>query len=110
VKADVAADNYHLYTAEDTFYERAMVPTYKASVMLNALFRTIKENANLDLLEESDDEEEFEKVQQFVDLEKTVVMECLYSKRFRQWQPVREILSSNPKIITLKELQHFLKK
>ena len=110
VKADVAADNYQLYTAEDTLYETAMVPTYKASVMLNTLFRTIKENANLDLLEESDDEEEFENGQQYVDLEKTVVMECIYSKRFKQWQPLREIGVPHPKIITLKELQHFFKK
>ena len=28
---------------------------------MNNLFRTIKENSNLDLLEESDDEEEFSK-------------------------------------------------
>jgi hypothetical protein len=63
VKAGLAADNYLLYTAEDVFYETAMVPTYKCSVMMNALFRNIKENANLDLLEESDDDEEFENTQ-----------------------------------------------
>ena len=94
VKASLAADNYQLYTADNIFYETAMVPTYKCSVMMNALFRTIKENANLDLLEESDDEDEFENTQidKFVDLEKTVRMECVYSKRFRKWQPVKIIV------------------
>jgi hypothetical protein len=112
VKADLAADNYHLFTAENTFYETAMVPTYKCSVMLNALFRNIKENANLDLLEESDDEAEFENTQidKFVDLEKMVMMECVYSKRFKKWQPVKPILTLKPKIISLKELEHFYKK
>jgi hypothetical protein len=107
VRADLAADNYHLYTAEDIFYETAMVPTYKCSVMMNALFRNIKENANLDLLEESDEEGEFENTQidKFVDLAKTVLVECIYSKRFKKWQPVKSL--SHAKIITFKELQHF---
>jgi hypothetical protein len=111
VKADLAADNYQLYTAEDLFYETAMVPTYKCSVMLNTLFRKIKENANLDLLEESDDEEEFEntKIDKFVDLEKMVLMECVYSKRFKKWQPIKTVLN-HLKVISLKDLQHFLKR
>ena len=40
-------------------YKVACIPNYKTSMMMNALFRNIKENRNLDLLEESDDEEEF---------------------------------------------------
>jgi len=103
VKAGLAADNYQLYTLEDKFYDTALVPTYKCSVLLNALFRNIKENANLDLLEESDDEEEFENTQidKFVDLEKTVIMECVYSKRFKKWQPLK---TTQARISSLKEL------
>jgi hypothetical protein len=103
VKAGLAADNYQLYTLEDKFYDTALVPTYKCSVLLNALFRNIKENANLDLLEESDDEEEFENTQidKFVDLEKTVIMECVYNKRFKKWQPVK---TTQARISSLKEL------
>ena len=103
VKAGLAADNYQLYTLEDKFYDTALVPTYKCSVFLNALFRNIKENANLDLLEESDDEEEFENTQidKFVDLEKTVIMECVYSKRFKKWQPMK---ITQAKLTSLKEL------
>ena len=110
VRADLAADNYQLYTAEDIFYETAMVPTYKCSVMMNALFRNIKENGNLDLLEESDDETEFENTQidKFVDLAKTVLFECIYSKRFKKWQPVKPL--THAKIISLKELQQFNKR
>jgi len=102
VKASLAADNYQLYTNDDQFYETAMIPTYKCSVMMNALFRNIKENANLDLLEESDDDDDFENTQidKFVDLAKTVIMECVYSKRFKKWQPVKII--SNPTKICLR--------
>ena len=108
VKADLAADNYQLYTSENTLYDTALVPTYKCSVLLNALFRNIKENANLDLLEESDDEEEFENTQidKFVDLEKAVIMECVYSKRFKKWQPLKTA-PPNSKIISAKELMQF---
>lgn len=108
VKAELAADNYQLYTSENTLYDTALVPTYKCSVLLNALFRNIKENANLDLLEESDDEEEFENTQldKFVDLEKAVIMECVYSKRFKKWQPLK-IAPPNSKIISAKELIQF---
>jgi hypothetical protein len=58
---------------------------------MNNEFRRIKENGNLDLLEESDDEEEFENVSvdKFVDLEKSLVMECVYMPRFRKWCPER---------------------
>ena len=107
VKAGLAADIYHLYTSDDTFYAIAAVPSYKASVMLNGLFRKIKENTNLDLLEESDEEDEFENTQmdKFVDLEKSIVMECVYLKKFRKWQPLKVITLSNVKLITKKEAQ-----
>jgi len=94
VKAALAADTYHLYHPDDNkLVGTAVVPTYKSSVLLNSLFRNIKENSNLDLLEESDDETEFENIHldKFVDLEKTILMECVYLKRFQKWQPMRKI-------------------
>ena len=71
----------------------AHIPNYSTSVMMNKLFRNIKENANLDALEESDDEEEFENTQinKFVDLDKTLSMECVFIKRFQKWQPLNTI-------------------
>jgi hypothetical protein len=111
VKAALAADIYHLYTAEDIFYATAAVPTYKASVMLNNLFRNIKENANLDLLEESDDEADFENtnIDKFVDLEKTFIMECVYLKKFKKWQPLKVITPGRLKLITKREAQQIEK-
>ena len=89
---------------KEKFIGIAMISTYKCSVMMNKLFRNIKENSNLDLLEESDDEEEFENTQidKFVDLEKTVIMECVYNKRFKKWQPLK---TTQARIISLKELK-----
>ena len=105
VKAGLAADNYLLYTANDSLYDTAIISSYKCSVMMNALFRNIKENTNLDLLEESDDEDEFEntEIDKFVDLDKTFHMECVYSKKFKKWQPVK-IVSEKVLLTSLKEL------
>ena len=53
---------------------------------MNKLFRKIKENDNLDALEESDDEEEFEneKVDRFVYLDKSYHMVCQYNYKFKK--------------------------
>lgn len=94
VRSGLAADTYMLYNPNDnTLVGTAMVPTYKSSVFLNGLFRNIKENVNLDLLEESDDEDEFENAQldKFVNLDKTILMECVFLKRFQKWQPMKVI-------------------
>jgi len=64
VKPDIQNDIYHLYELNDKKeyikIDIAFIPNYTTSVMMNKLFRNIKENENLDTLEESDDEEEFE--------------------------------------------------
>ena len=64
----------------------AHIPNYKTSVMMNALFRNIKENRNLDALEESDEEDEA--LIPLVDVNKRVRMSCTFSARFKRWQPV----------------------
>jgi len=91
VKADLQNDIYHLYE-DDTYVDVAYIPDYKTSVMMNRLFRNIKENENLDALEESDDEEEFEndKEDRFVDLEKVLKMQCYLHSKFRKWVPQGE--------------------
>jgi hypothetical protein len=92
VQAGDDADIYYLYKPldYDTPIGTAIIPSYKASVMMNQLFRRIKENANLDALEESDDEAEFENMaaDKFVDTTKRLRMTCVYLKQFRKWQPV----------------------
>ena len=59
--------------------------------MMNSIFRKINENKNLDFIEESEDEEEFEDMREdkYVDLQKTVQMECIYSTKFKKWIPKR---------------------
>jgi len=104
VKADIQNDIYHLYYIEnnvEVFYNVAYIPDYKTSVMMNKLFRNIKENDNLDLLEESDDEEEFqnESIDRFVDINKSYLMICKFNHKFKKWYPVKEYLSQKPLIV-----------
>jgi hypothetical protein len=60
---------------------------------MNKLFRDIKENDNLDRLEESDNEEEFEDIREdkYVDLERHHLLTCTYVRKFRLWRPVRHL-------------------
>lgn len=93
VKPDIQTDIYHLYyykNGNEEYYDIACIQEYTVSVMMNRLFRKIKENQNLDALEESDDEEEFqsEKEDKFVFLDKSFKMNCVYNSKFKKWSPV----------------------
>jgi hypothetical protein len=72
---------------------------------MNTIFRKIKENTNLDLLEESDDEEEFENEDpdKFVNLEKSCYMKCVYNNKFKKWEPVK-VSAIGTKIVTSAEI------
>ena len=99
VKPAITNDIYELYYKNGEKLEKykiACIPDYKTSVMMNSIFRTIKENVNLDSLEESDDEEEFENINldKFVDLEKEVKMKCVFISKFDSWKPI-EISNNN---------------
>ena len=108
VKANIQQDIYELYCYNkqnsDEMYGIACIPDYKTSVMMNTLFRNIKENHNLDLLEESDDEEEFENVREdkYVLLDKTYYMKCVYHSRFKKWQPL-EVIREKTRLVTKNE-------
>ena len=109
MKADIQNDIYHLYCMENSvevFYNIAYIPDYRTSVMMNKLFRNIKENENLDLLEESDDEEEFqnENIDRFVDMNKTVYMICKFNYKFKKWYPVKEVITLKQDIVDKNEL------
>jgi len=84
VKPDIKTDIYHLYRENNTYVDVACIPDYKTSVFMNKLFRNIKENENLDLLEESDDENE----EDFVYLDREYKMSCRYNKQFKKWVPI----------------------
>jgi hypothetical protein len=101
VKAEVGEDIYSLYLKDNgnlELYETALIPDFNTSFMMNGIFRNIKENLNLDALEESDDEEEFEdiSIDKHVNLEKEIIMECVYKKVFKSWVPVK--ISKNKEI------------
>jgi hypothetical protein len=91
VKPDLQNDIYHLYEDGDKYHSVALIPDFNTSVMMNKLFRNIKENTNLDALEESDNEDEFEdeRDDRFVFLDKSYKMVCAYNHKFKKWAPVR---------------------
>ena len=98
IKPDLQNDIYYLYQNSTTNFdiisqEIAHIPDYKTSVLMNKLFRNIKENSNLDSLEESDEEDEFENIQidKFVDLNKIIKMRCIFNYKFKKWVPVSVI-------------------
>ena len=112
VKPTIVNDIYELYVLNENKYEKfsiAYIPDYKCSVMMNSLFRNIKENDNLDALEESDDEEEFENVSldKFVDLDKKYIMKCLYLSKFKSWKPIEVV---NEKVSQKREILFYKKK
>ena len=111
VKPTIVNDIYELYVLNENKYEKfstAFIPDYKCSVMMNSLFRSIKENDNLDALEESDDEEEFENVSldKFVDLDKKYIMKCLYLPKFKSWKPIEIV---NEKVSQKREILFYKK-
>lgn len=114
VRPDIQDDIYHIYTinndSKETECGNVHISDYNTSVMMNKLFRIIKENDNLDALEESDDEEEFENEQldKFVKLNKSEKMWCKYNYKFKRWVPIK-VASHTSEIITLDEFKNITK-
>lgn len=111
VRPDIQNDIYHLSCLHGISCGIACIPDYKTSKMMNALFRNIKENEDLDKLEESDDETEFENanLDKFVHLDKFYYMKCQYNKRFKKWTPI-EIADTKSKLSTSEDTDIFIKK
>lgn len=101
VIADIQNDIYMLYAYNNIlisnnkhiFIDVALIPDYKTSTYMNSIFRKIKENINIDYIEESDDEEEFENADdnKYVNLTKKVNMECYFNYKFKKWVPIKFI-------------------
>ena len=110
VKPHIQNDIYMLHTyhnsKDDHYYGLAYIPTYTTSVMMNSIFRNIKENANLDTLEESDSEEEFENdnIDKFVYLDKSCYMVCVYNTKFKKWIPIK-IAEKGARVISQREME-----
>lgn len=92
----------------EEIYDLALIDSYDTSIFMNKIFRKIKENNNLDLLEESDSEEEFENINKdkYVNLNKNKLIECEYNIKFKKWIPKK---ISNNKIIDKNNLQKIMK-
>ena len=108
VKADIVYDVYYLGALDKNgsvvFFQHSLIMNYKTSILLNGIFRKIRENQNLDYIEDSDDESDFENVREdkYVDLEKQVLMECTFHPKFKRWMPIG--VSSNLDKVSLLEL------
>ena len=113
IKPTIVNDIYDLFALDENSklqkFKISYIPDYKTSVLMNKYFRNIKENDNLDALEESDSEEEFEdmSIDKFVYLEKTEIMKCVYNSKFNGWVPIEK---SKEKISSLKEINLVEKK
>ena len=110
IKPEIQNDIYYLYCFDNNtqslvHYNIACIPDFKTSVMMNKLFRNIKENNNLDTLEESDNEDEFEneKEDRFVYLDREFNMLCIYNYKFKKWTPLK-LADKNMKIVNFNEL------
>ena len=101
VMADLRTDVYNLFACDENetlqFYDIAYIPNCKSSVYMNSLFRHIKENQNIDFIEESDDEAEFQDVRddKYVDTLLSIAMNCVYHTKFRRWVPIQVIHAFN---------------
>ena len=88
VKPEVTQDIYSLYE-NNKFHSYALIPNIKTSIFMNKIFRNIKENKDIDLIEESDNEDEFENtdVKRYIK-EYERKMECVYNETFKLWTPI----------------------
>jgi len=109
VQADIQFDIYHLFAfgkkQETIYYNVAYIPNYNSSVFMNGLFRKIRENKNLDYIEESDDEEDFQNtnIDKYVNLEKKLYMECVFHPKFKKWIPIK-VVDKNSKVVHINKL------
>ena len=92
VSACKNSDIYYLkYKKKNKYvlYDTTLILSYKLSVFMNKIFRNIIENENIDLIEESDDENEFENISDnkfLKNIEKP--MECIFNEKFKSWIPL----------------------
>jgi len=111
VTADIQFDIYHLFVygkgSKQVYYNIAYIPNYKTSVFMNKIFRKIRENDNLDYIEESEDEHDFENTTEdkYVDLQKTIMMECSFSQKFKKWIPKKVVYGE--KVVHISQLTNY---
>lgn len=90
VKAEKEPDTYLLFNDKDCKYveDFAYIDTFKLSKKMNSLFRIMIENENLDNLEESDDEMEFENINERKYLKENLIkIPCVWHSKLQKWKP-----------------------
>jgi len=100
VQPCIQNDIYELYEKDKQalkYVGLACINNYKTIIVVNSLFRSIKENIDLDTLELSDSEDEFENINEdkYVDLNKKIIMKCKYNTTFKLWEPI-SVVDINP--------------
>lgn len=110
VKACLQYDIYDLFALGGNnvmvLYDVAYISNYKLSTFMNTQFRTIRENSNLDYIEESDDEDDFQdnRFDKYVNLQKSINMECVFNEKFKRWEPLRIVSEINARIVRIHNL------
>ena len=99
VQTCIIEDLYMLYFMNNNIIEKynyAHIPDYKTSVFMNSLFRNVRENINLDYIEESEDEEIFENIDadKLVFLKKKIKIKCMFCPKMKLWNPI-EVSNEN---------------
>ena len=112
IRTCIDEDLYEVYVKDNNNvvkHNYAYIPDYKTSKYMNSLFRNIRENRNLDYIEESEDEDTFENIEldKFVDLNKKIKMKCIYVHKMKLWKPIEiseEDISSKKYICGLEKI------
>lgn len=89
ISAEVEYDIYNVTGDDNKSYGYACIPDYKTSVLMNSIFRNIKENKYLDAIEESDDEDVNDGA--LLDINKKCKMKCKYHLQFKKWIPIEVV-------------------
>lgn len=106
IKLSKKYDIYYLYCKndanEDVFYGFAGIPDIKTSVFMNLFIRNLKENINLDFIQESDDENEDVEMN---NTETYIYMMCNFNFKIKKWVPIQHVLlKPTLQIVQLKDL------
>ena len=109
VTADPQLDLYHLYAYGGVnvavYCGLAGIQSFKTSILMNKQFRRIRENDDLDLAEESEDESDFENTDtnKYVNLDAVIAIECAFNHKHKRWMPVR-LAKKEEKVIHIEKL------
>jgi hypothetical protein len=110
VRAEILPDIYSLYAIDRSdnkvLYGTAHIPSYKLSKSMNSQFRTIRENKCIESAEDSEDEAEFENIalDKYVDVNKCILMNCIYMTKFGKWVPMMNQVDNLEEAVQISKL------